>query len=72
MKKTEMREITYKVLVSISVFETIQSTEELLIDNCQKSDSVTQTDPTFIINHSKFLTILIVWFLWSLTYTGEI
>ena len=29
MKKSEMPEITYKVLVSISVFETLQSTEAL-------------------------------------------
>ena len=70
MKKSKMPESTYKVLVYISVVETLQSTEELLTDNCIClcfRDFATQTDPTFVIDR-EFLTCLFIWFLWALIY----
>jgi hypothetical protein len=72
MKKNEMPEITYKMLVPMEVYQRLQRIEEEFnTENCQKRDNSTQTDQTFTINQSdlsEFVKILIIWFLWSLVY----
>ena len=72
MKKNEMPHITYKMLVSMEVYQRLQRIEEEFnTENCQKRDNSTQTDQTFTINQSdlsEFVKILIIWFLWSLVY----
>ena len=74
MKRSEMPQKVFEVLVSIEVLERLLRIEKLYTENCQfcqKRDNSTQTDQTFIINQSEiseFVKILIIWFLWSIIY----